>query len=221
MSAAPAIDTEPRLTLVPNIPPRLPPRPEAITSPGMRRVPRVDPPEIAPAGTMNTDERVAKILDFSAATYDKMRRVEGGLADVRREVSHVKSDVVALRDDVTNLQGDVGAVTIRVERLENVPAPRPATHFISSNSMPPLPEPTKTGSFPKEVIEETWRKIEGQLSGLQQKLHDQEVKAAEAQRLQEVAEKRSARLLGWLALVVSALVMLGAAFAYLAPRLAQ
>jgi hypothetical protein len=107
MAAHSLVCLEPRIRIVsPKDPIRPPPLPT--TLPAMRRVPRVDPPEIAPPGSMNVDEKTSKILDYAADTYQRVVRVEEDVQDVRQEVRDVKRDVI-------NLQGDVGALKIRVD----------------------------------------------------------------------------------------------------------
>lgn len=110
---------------------------------------------------------------------------------------------------------------VDIERLPRHKSPTAIVVHDTGNSIPPLPVPTKTGNFPKEVVEEAWREIEKQVSEMRSKLHDQELAAKVAAELQEKAEKRNKRLLGWLGFTLSVLAAVCALFAYLAPKLAS
>lgn len=167
------------------------------------------------------DETLAK-LDTHGRKLDEHTdafvRVEETLLVHGHKIGALERGQAALRSTVT----DHGERIIDLERK-----PPRMTPSQARDSIPPqvaaLGKESQSGSWTwdAEAMSRVVVGMREQLDALEEEKRVSSALAAQRERDAAEAERRSTRLRGWLAVTIAGLVMLGAAFAFLAPRLAS
>jgi hypothetical protein len=205
MSAATAIDLEPRrLRAVPD-----PPRPPK-------------PPPPAPETLRGIGEGIHEIQVQQGRDSRKLDELGRDVADINATVTVHGREIRQIRSTLE----EHGDRIVELERLPRGPLPRVTTSQ-ARDSIPPqvaaLGKASKSGSWTwdAEAMSAVVVGMREQLDVLEEEKRVSTALAEEREKAAELADRKSAHLRGWLAVTIAGLVMLAGLFAYLAPRLAK